>query len=129
MSRGATGIANCAVAALVLLAPLGYPTASMAHNRQLSMAYSALSMTVGGLVRPPRGWIEFCHTYQAVCDTTPSAPRIVVLSKSALSDLNRINRWVNDHITPMTDMAHYGRIQGWRYPDDGAGACHSFALL
>ena len=28
----------------------------------------------------------------------------------------------------MTDMAHYGIIQWWRYPDDGAGACHSYAL-
>jgi len=29
----------------------------------------------------------------------------------------------------MTDMDHYGLIQWWRYPDDGAGACHSYALL
>jgi predicted transglutaminase-like cysteine proteinase len=26
-------------------------------------------------------------------------------------------------------MDHYGMIQWWRYPDDGAGACHSYALL
>jgi predicted transglutaminase-like cysteine proteinase len=29
----------------------------------------------------------------------------------------------------MTDTDHYGIIQWWRYPDDGIGACHSYALL
>ena len=41
----------------------------------------------------------------------------------------RVNKWANDNIKPMTDMDHYGMIQWWRYPDDGAGACHSYALL
>ena len=26
-------------------------------------------------------------------------------------------------------MDHYGMIEWWRYPDNGAGACHSYALL
>jgi predicted transglutaminase-like cysteine proteinase len=126
-----------AVAAIVLLVLLGCPTASVAHNRQLltthtrpmSIARSAPFMTVGESVLPPSGWIEFCYTYKAICETVPSAARDLVLSKSAWSDLNRINLWVNNNIRPMTDMAHYGKIQWWRYPDDGAGSCHSFALL
>jgi predicted transglutaminase-like cysteine proteinase len=78
---------------------------------------------------PPSGWLEFCATYKNVCDTQPSTAREVILGKEALGDLNRVNLWVNRHITPMTDMAHYGTIEWWRYPDDGTGACHSYALL
>jgi predicted transglutaminase-like cysteine proteinase len=130
MSGGAKDfLCRSAAATTIFLALLGCSTASMAHNRPPSLTHRVLSMTAGESVRSPRGWTEFCHTYKAVCDTTPSVPREVVLSKKAWSDLNRVNLWVNNNITPMTDMAHYGKIQWWRYPDDGAGACHSFALL
>jgi predicted transglutaminase-like cysteine proteinase len=130
MSGGARDLLNSsAAAAIFLLALLSCPTVSMAHTHPLPIGRSAVSMTVGDPVRPPGGWNEFCHTYKDVCDTIPSAPRDVVLGKNGWSDLNRINLSVNNHIRPMTDMAHYGRIQWWRYPDDGAGSCHSFALL
>ena len=78
---------------------------------------------------PPIGWVQFCQTYQGICDTSPLPPRDVVLSAQARGDLKRVNDWVNHTIKPETDMDHYGMIQWWRYPDDGAGACHSYALL
>ena len=86
--------------------------------------------TVGDNTRqPPIGWVQFCQTYSGECATKPMVPRDVVLSQHAWADLNRVNAWVNHTIKPMTDMDHYGMTQWWRYPDDGAGACHSFALL
>jgi predicted transglutaminase-like cysteine proteinase len=78
---------------------------------------------------PPIGWMQFCQTYAGKCDTKPLPPRDVVLSAKAWDDLNRVNLWANHNIKPETDMDHYGMIQWWRYPDDGAGACHSYALL
>ena len=78
---------------------------------------------------PPIGWVQFCETYANECATQPMPPLDVVLSDQALSDLKRMNEWVNHNIKPMTDQDHYGMIQWWRYPDDGAGACHSYALL
>jgi predicted transglutaminase-like cysteine proteinase len=89
------------------------------------MAYVA----VGEVARPPIGWAQFCASYISECDTKPSEPRDIVLNEEAWKDLVRVNKWVNDNIKPMTDMDHYGMIQWWRYPDDGAGACHSYALL
>jgi predicted transglutaminase-like cysteine proteinase len=79
--------------------------------------------------KPPIGWVQFCQTYAGICDTKPLPPRVVILDGHALSDLKRVNDWVNHNIRPETDMDHYGMIQWWRYPDDGAGACHSYALL
>ncbi len=78
---------------------------------------------------PPSGWIQFCETYREVCDTKPLPPLDVPLDGKAWVELKRINLWVNHNIEPETDMDHYGMIQWWRYPDDGAGACHSYALL
>ena len=64
-----------------------------------------------------------------MCDTKPLPPLDVVLDEKAWKDLKQVNDWVNHNIKPMTDVDHYGMIQWWRYPDDGAGACHSYALL
>ncbi len=78
---------------------------------------------------PPIGWVQFCQTYASECATEPMPPRDVVLTDKALDALTKVNNLVNHTIKPMTDMDHYGMIQWWRYPDDGAGACHSYALL
>jgi predicted transglutaminase-like cysteine proteinase len=77
----------------------------------------------------PLGWQQFCATYISECDTKPSDPRDIAMDEKAWKDLVRINKWVNANIKPMTDTDHYGMVMWWRYPDDGAGACHSYALL
>jgi predicted transglutaminase-like cysteine proteinase len=113
---------SCAIiAALSVLVCLS-PARSAASDPPLVVA-------IGESVPMPIGWVQFCQTYQSVCDTQPSAAREIVLSQRALSDLARLNSWVNHSIQPMTDTDHYGMIQWWRYPDDGIGACHSYALL
>jgi predicted transglutaminase-like cysteine proteinase len=78
---------------------------------------------------PPIGWVQFCQTYKGICATKPLPPLDVVLDGKAWNELKRVNLRVNHNIKPETDMDHYGMIQWWRYPDDGAGACHSYALL
>jgi predicted transglutaminase-like cysteine proteinase len=88
-----------------------------------------LFATVSEGASMPIGWAQFCETYEGICDTTPSTPRDVVLDGKAWSGLTAVNEEVNHSIQPMTDMDHYGMIQWWRYPDDGIGSCHSYALL
>jgi predicted transglutaminase-like cysteine proteinase len=78
---------------------------------------------------PPIGWVQFCQTYPTECNTKPLPPRDYVLDDKAWDDLIKVNDRVNHTIKPVTDMDHYGMIQWWRYPDDGSGACHSYALL
>ena len=93
-------------------------------------AADALYASVGERTeKAPIGWTQFCRTYAGECDTQALEPRDVVLSEKAWAELRRVNSWANRNITPMTDSEHYGMIQWWRYPDDGAGACHSYALL
>jgi predicted transglutaminase-like cysteine proteinase len=81
------------------------------------------------VARAPIGWVEFCATNPGECATTPSAPRDIVLTTTALRDLVSVNRYVNDTIKPMTDLEHWGVIEKWSYPDDGYGDCEDYVLL
>jgi len=114
-------ITYSAAAAIALSAAL-LPSVSVARNH-------LEFMPPGDAALPPSGWLQFCQTYRTACKTSPLPVRTVVLGEQTWRQLKRVNDWVNSNVTPMTDMAHYGIIQWWRYPDDGAGACHSYALL
>lgn len=122
MRAGAKAIVRRgAAAAVVGLALLGCPTAGTAHDRSLFIA-------VGGETSAPIGWTQFCVEYDAECKTKPTMPRDVVLSSQAWNDLDRVNRWVNANIRPITDLDHWGVVERWNYPDDGYGDCEDYAL-
>ena len=84
---------------------------------------------VGDVARTPIGWVEFCIRYKPECATKPSAPRDVVLTAKAWSDMVKVNNWVNDNIKPITDLEHWGVVEQWDYPDDGFGDCEDYVLL
>jgi predicted transglutaminase-like cysteine proteinase len=84
---------------------------------------------VSEVTRPPIGWVEFCVEYYPECKTKPSVPRDILLTTQAWKELARINRWVNSHVKPMTDMDHWGVFERWNYPDDGYGDCEDYVLL
>ena len=111
------GIGCAAAVAAVSLSP-----AQAANERPLFIA-------VGNIARPPIGWTDFCAQLPRECDSRPLEARDVVLSQKAWKDLERVNKWVNDTIKPMTDMDHWGVIERWSYPDDGYGDCEDYVLL
>ena len=109
-------------ASILLFALVGYSSAGTAR-------VFPLNMIVGDSMAPPDGWFQFCADYKPECNVEPSEPKQVALSNHAWMELVRINSWVNSHIKPMTDMAHWGVIERWNYPDDGYGDCEDYALL
>jgi predicted transglutaminase-like cysteine proteinase len=94
-----------------------------------SAAQDLMYVSIGASTRAPIGWVEFCADRPLECKATTSAPRDVVLSNKAWTDLVRINKWVNENVKPMTDMEHWGVVEKWSYPDDGYGDCEDYALL
>ncbi len=123
MKRHSGGIlrsASAALAVLVLAAAFGAASEAGEHP---------LFVSLGGNARAPIGWVEFCERYAPECQTKTSAARDVVLSAKAWKDLVRVNKWVNEHIKPMTDMDHWGVVERWDYPDDGYGDCEDYVLL
>jgi predicted transglutaminase-like cysteine proteinase len=94
-------------------------------DAEQKMAYVA----VGEAAPAPIGWIQFCEEQPSECKTDEMAPVDVKFSKDAFQNLDRINRYVNDKIKPMSDLEHYGVIEKWAYPDDGYGDCEDYVLL
>jgi predicted transglutaminase-like cysteine proteinase len=89
----------------------------------------AIYVSVGEETRAPIGWVEFCVEYKPECNSKPSAPRDVVLTQKAWSDMLKVNAWANDSIKPITDLEHWGVVERWNYPDDGQGDCEDYVLL
>jgi predicted transglutaminase-like cysteine proteinase len=118
---GKRGTAAGIILAASIAGLLASPTVSVAQEGSSFIA-------VGGVTRPPVGWAGFCVEYDPECKTKPLAPRDVVLSPRAWKDLDRVNRFVNGHVKPMTDMDHWGVVERWNYPDDGYGDCEDYAL-
>ncbi|MDO9411656.1 MAG: transglutaminase-like cysteine peptidase [Pseudolabrys sp.] len=84
---------------------------------------------VGDVTRAPIGWVEFCIEYKNECNTKASAPRDIVLTAKTWDDLVKVNSWANDSIKAITDIEHWGVVERWNYPDDGAGDCEDYVLL
>jgi predicted transglutaminase-like cysteine proteinase len=95
----------------------------------LGTANDLVFVSIGEATKAPIGWVEFCAEHASECKVTPAAPRDVVLSNKAWADLTRINKWVNENVTPMTDLEHWGVVEKWSYPDDGYGDCEDYVLL
>jgi len=107
------------------------------------MATSALAMTLGAeaanerpqfialgaTTRAPIGWTDFCNENPHDCDGKPLEARDALLTQKSWKELVRINKYVNDHVRPMTDIDHWGVVERWSYPDDGYGDCEDYVLL
>src|SRR4029077_15531907 len=88
-----------------------------------------LYASLGETTRAPIGWVEFCADPPEECWGSATQPRDIVMSQTARSNLNKVNRWVNEPVKPMTDMDHWGVIEKWSLPTDGYGDCEDYVLL
>jgi predicted transglutaminase-like cysteine proteinase len=122
----AMAVACAALGATAMGAAAGERVAAIHPTQPVErVVYAA----VGEPTRAPIGWVEFCVEYKGECATKTSAPRDIVLSPKAWSDLLKVNAWVNDTIKPVTDQEHWGVVERWNYPDDGYGDCEDYVLL
>jgi predicted transglutaminase-like cysteine proteinase len=109
---------------LVALATVGFAGPASAVLRE-----RPLYVSLGEKARPPIGWVQFCDERPWECRAEPSEPRDVDLTKAARNEIERVNRFVNERIKPMTDLEHYGVVEKWTYPEDGYGDCEDYVLL
>jgi predicted transglutaminase-like cysteine proteinase len=115
--------------ALALLAlwpaELGAAATASAAPGHAGAPYAA----VGGPASVPYGWADFCHRYAGECDGGQLAPLDVNLTPSAMKEIERVGKWVNAHVKPVSDIEHWGVIDQWDYPSDGKGDCEDYALF
>jgi predicted transglutaminase-like cysteine proteinase len=79
--------------------------------------------------KPPKGWDEFCARYRSECTVKTSAPRDITLTPDVWDTIVGVNDWANQHVKPMTDMKHWGKVNKWYYADDGYGDCKDYVLV
>ena len=95
-------------------------------NETLPIANAA---AVGPSTSVPWGWADFCERYAGECGGGPLPTQTLALTPRALADIRRVDRWVNTHVDPITDMDHWGVEDRWDLPFDGKGDCEDYALL
>ncbi len=118
--RNATKIASV----LVAMAAAGAMFPAFGNPRE-----KLLYVSIGENSRPPIGWVQFCQDRPWECRSEASTPRDVDLTAAVRKEMERVNRFVNERIKPLTDLEHYGVIEKWTYPEDGYGDCEDYVLL
>ena len=94
-----------------------------------SLPESGTAAESGVQARPVAAWTDFCTRYPAECDVNLAEPALIPLTASVWHTLATVNRRVNARIKPITDMAHWGVVDRWDFPDDGFGDCEDIQLL
>jgi predicted transglutaminase-like cysteine proteinase len=78
------------------------------------------------LVKAPPGFTDSCKRYQWLCEN--QADRASPLYDTALDVAKKINRRVNNVVTPLTDPENYGVADYWSLPVNGNGDCEDYVL-
>ena len=82
-----------------------------------------------GLAEAPIGYQDFCKREPADCQPIGSALERVPLSMEKWRELVKLNKDINESIRPISDMAQYGEVERWAYPESGMGDCEDYVLL
>lgn len=77
---------------------------------------------------PPIGHVGFCSQFPAECKRSGPKRAQMELTIERKADLREINNLVNRMVRPVSDLALYGRIEHWTYPN-GEGDCEDYVLL
>jgi predicted transglutaminase-like cysteine proteinase len=91
-------------------------------------AQKASFMQAFGDTLPPIGYVTFCRDHQAECKPEADVIDRVELSPRKQSELERVNQFVNEAVSPVTDQELYGQIEVWTYPSS-KGDCEDYVLL
>jgi predicted transglutaminase-like cysteine proteinase len=115
--------ASMAIAAAVgALLAFQLPTSA---NSVAEATYAA----VGAQTSVPYGWVDFCERYKGECDGERLSALDINLSPKTMSEIVKVNKWVNAHVEATSDIDHWGVADRWDYPSDGKGDCEDYALM
>lgn len=123
MKRNLLGVA---ILCLGLISPAGIATAY--GSATLGQDSTSPFMKAFGRSLPPIGHVGFCKANPNDCERVGPKRARVELTLKRKADLRAVNDLVNRMVRPVSDMALYGRVEHWAYPD-GMGDCEDYVLL
>lgn len=92
------------------------------------LARPVIFAALGGVTKPPSGWLQFCADHREECQPPAEAQRDVTLTPNLLQQLFAINAHVNDRVKWTSDTTLYGKVERWALPLD-RGDCEDLVLL
>ncbi len=92
------------------------------------LARPVIFAPVGGVTKPPSGWLQFCAENPEECRPAYGAARDVALTPDLLQQLFSINSHANNRVNWTSDAELYGKAERWGYPLD-RGDCEDIVLL
>ena len=78
---------------------------------------------------PPYGYVQFCIARPKHCKGDGKTSSRVRATKARLSELDFVNRQVNEAIEPIEDSKQYGVEEFWTIPTSGKGDCEEYVLV
>jgi predicted transglutaminase-like cysteine proteinase len=130
MKNSRAWAANLAMAlSLMVLPPPALIARAFAATAEGGGTMTASYAPISGPASVPYGWADFCRRYAGECDSGPFAPLDVNLTPKTMKEIERVGKWVNAHVKPVSDIEHWGVIDQWDYPTDGKGDCEDYALF
>jgi predicted transglutaminase-like cysteine proteinase len=111
---------------LLMFALVGIPGVNAGEPQQFSAAWIPSS---GESAQPTDAWNEFCERSPGECAIDPSEPAAITLDEHTWNLIETINQRVNAAVSPQEDIAHWGVIDRWDYPNDGYGDCEDYQIL
>jgi predicted transglutaminase-like cysteine proteinase len=120
-----SGLFKASLAAAAIMSALLALELPTRANSSIEATYAA----VGAETSVPYGWVDFCQRYEGECDGDHGAALDINLSAKAMGEIVKINKWVNSHVEPVSDIDHWNLADRWDYPIDGRGDCEDYALL
>lgn len=94
---------------------------------QAFLARPIAFLGVGGVVKAPTGWIQFCAGNPADCRADPAVQAARVLTPELLEQLFAVNREVDARVRWTSDRTLYGKDEHWTYALD-RGDCEDIVL-
>lgn len=132
-SPGRQSAGSAFLARVACLALIGFPLmlggAAGQAQTLASLPNAGQLSEKGSPAKPILAWVKFCEQIAAECAVDPSEATTVQLTPATWNTIVSVNRRVNTRIKPITDKEHWGLVDRWEFPDDGAGDCEDFQLL
>ena len=88
-----------------------------------------LFMESFGDTLPPIGYVTFCQDNRDECRPSRRFADRVQYNPVKFEELQAVNTYVNNAVTPVTDMELYGKVEVWTFPASGKGDCEDYVLL